>query len=86
MIKEHTGLWLGGMLQRHNWLQDVLLYKINILVLKSLHLHLIMNYNEHVECLNVWFCFRCMVIMYAYFSSKHLNFHVYVHGASFSGR
>ena len=24
-----------------------------------------MNYDEHVECLNVWFCFRCMITMYA---------------------
>ena len=41
---------------------------------KYLELHLTMNYNEHVECLNVWFCFCCMVIMYACFSSKHFNF------------
>ena len=24
-----------------------------------------MNYDEHVECLNVWFFFRCMITMYA---------------------
>ena len=33
-----------------------------------------MNYDELVECLNVWFFFRCMVIMFACFSSKHIIF------------
>ena len=40
---------LGITLQQHSWLQDELLHKISILVFKSLHLHLIMNYNEHVN-------------------------------------
>ena len=60
----------------------VLIHKISILVFKSLQLHLIINYNEHVKFLNVCFCFHCMVMMYACFSSKHFNFYVYVHGTS----
>ena len=85
-VKEHTGLWLGGMLQWHSWLRGVLLHKISILVFKPLQLHLIMNYNEHDECFNVWFWFRCMVLMYACFSSNHFNFYVYVHGVGIPGR
>ena len=30
-----------------------------------------MNYDEHVECLNVWFCFHCMLNNYA---SLHVYF------------
>ena len=65
---------------------DDLLHKISILVFKSVQLHSIMNYNEHAKFLNVWFCFCCMVMMYACFSSKHFNFYVYVHGTSCPGR
>ena len=35
---------------------------------------LLMNYDEHVECWNVWFCFHCMLNNYAslyVFPSQH---------------
>ena len=38
------------------------------------HIYYLMNYDEHVECLNVWFCFICMSNNYAslhVFTSKH---------------
>ena len=66
-----------------------IIHKISILdYLISANCILLFNENdEHAKCLNVWFCFCCMVTMYACFTSKHFSFLcVYVHGASFPNR
>ena len=61
-IKENTSLWLGGTLQRHSWLRDKLISKISIILYFILcNCNCIMNYYEHDECLNGWFCFRCIL-------------------------
>ena len=40
------------------------------------YIYYLMDYDEHAKFLNVWFCFRCMVTMYACFTSKHFSFYV----------
>ena len=54
------------------------IHKISILeYLISANCILFLNGNdEHAKCLNVWFCFCCMVTMYACFISKHFSFYV----------
>ena len=50
-IHEHTGLWLGGTLQRHSLLWDELPHKISIYVLISAFV-CVYELNEQVKCLN----------------------------------
>ena len=57
-VDEHTGLWLGGTLQGHSWLQDEILFKISVLVYVILCtcisriVNCLMECDEHVAMLN----------------------------------
>ena len=50
-INEHTGLWLGGTLQRHSYLRDNLTIKISIYVMLVYAMYFSMNFYVHVESL-----------------------------------
>ena len=65
-IKEHTGLWLGGMLQRHSSLWTCFFIRYVFLSISSLKLYLMFNENDEHD--NAWMeyrCFHCMINNYA---------------------
>ena len=66
-IDEHAGLWLGGTLQRRSWLRENSSSKDKYCWLSHLCnlIYCFMNYDGHVQCWNVYVCFRCMLINYA---------------------
>ena len=84
-IKEHTGQWLGGTLQRHSFLRDKLLSKISILVYYISATVLLWIYMNMLNAWMLWFFFRCMVIMCICVSLSSSIFILFSWGLDFPG-